>query len=817
MPIIRKPTESFRIIAVRVLPDCDHTMMRALYPNTTYFLYNDYEDIYGEDNQWVGIQKKCDAKASPKRFFVIPETDYSITRTYSSPMVSLSALVGKNGSGKSSLVELILRIVNNFGIACGFTTDQESLTFVNGVEAQLFYELDEMLYWIVCSHNEVKVSFMDSNLDKSVIKRHQELLFYTVVANYSIYAYNSKHLQREVNEGQDCWINGVFHKNDSYQTPLVLNPMRTEGDFSVNKEESLCRQRLMSIYADLGDDENARVINENKIASGFAFNLEQQSKLETVTLKHFFQYTWKATGLRNAAINLEESFRVLKSGPYPRSRESARHDYDWQIRFWLKYEGIWNKYGSLFKLAERVVRGVYEENGSIYEGAEETDLQRYLKAAKNCFPLFTVGKEKNIVQRSLGKVEKLCGNLTAMQFQRVVLIIDVCELWANHRWFKSNDFAGAIKQYTEESKAPGRARRHALLYVIYKTINIFSRYKRFENLLDLNIRYFYLFDWRYEDGSEYFTRLPQLFGLLFSDKEEEHIEKKYDTLKLRQTINFLVNHSFDLSRTEDWRTKNEFGYSHYVSFNRLNNFISSAKECCNEETIALLPPPIFDGDILVREGIDKAGFPRYRMSNLSSGELQMLYSISTYIYHLRNLNYHTIDNTSIEYSNVNLILEEVELYFHPEYQRVYIYRMLKQIEQAHLENLKAINIILVTHSPFVLSDIPKNNVLFLNEGKPMRVMQENTFGANIHSLLQNGFFLEGAPMGEFAKVKINRMFERLHQGDCGEDLFEEIKLVSEPLLKTQLYQLYSLNKLPFQTGYEELKARIEMLENRWND
>ena len=135
-----------------------------------------------------------------------------------------------------------------------------------------------------------------------------------------------------------------------------------------------------------------------------------------------------------------------------------------------------------------------------------------------------------------------------------------------------------------------------------------------------------------------------------------------------------------------------------------------------------------------------------------------------------------------------------------------------------LDNIKAVNIILVTHSPFVLSDIPKNNVLFLQEGVPVRVMQENTFGANIHSLLQNGFFLEGAPMGEFAKEKINKMFERLHKGEYGEGLFEEIKLVSEPLLKTQLYQLYSLNKLPYQNPrYDDLEARIRELEKKLYD
>ena len=167
---------------------------------------------------------------------------------------------------------------------------------------------------------------------------------------------------------------------------------------------------------------------------------------------------------------------------------------------------------------------------------------------------------------------------------------------------------------------------------------------------------------------------------------------------------------------------------------------------------------------------------------------------------------------------MSLRLEGVELYFHPEFQRQYIYYLLKQISQVELENIKGINILLVTHSPFVLTDIPKSNVMFLRGGKPVYEMQEDTFGANIHSLLQNGFFLEGSPMGEFAKVKINKLFERLHKGEYGEELFEEIKLVSEPLLKTQLYQLYSLNKLPSQIPqYKELVERIKKLEDRLND
>lgn len=807
----------FRIIAVRVFPKCEKWIMRALWADVTYFFYNDYDNDYDEKGEWTGVKKCNDSNTVlPSDFFSISKLKKNTQYLKKSPSVSVSAIVGKNGDGKSSLVELMLRIINNFSVEYGFKEDQGSLVHVNGVEAILYYELDGKLYYIKCSDEVVEASFSKTG-GKEVLKKHQESLFYTIVANYSIYAYNSKNFEREVDEGENCWINGVFHKNDSYQTPIVLNPMRTEGNFDVNREENLCRQRLMALYTELGDDEAARVINDNKIASGFAFNLENVSKLETVTLKSYFQTTWKSTELYKAANNLENHIKsVIESDNQTDKKYSAY--FDGEINFWLQYVDVWYKYQSLFKLATKVEKQIYHDNSTDY-GDEETDLKRYINAAILVFDhCIENDDEKRKVISSLASVSAMCGNLTGLQLQRLVLIIDICELWEKHPWFKKNVFTKAIMQYVENNNKRGIERCHALLYVVYKTISIFSQYSSFVNLFDVNLRYFNLFDRKFEDGSEYYNRLPQCFNQLFTDKAQQHIVKKYDTLKLRQTINYLVYHSFQLKRTQDRYTHNDFGYKNYVTFDRLHGFIKSAKKQYDEETIALLPPPIFVGDILVREGADMSGFPRFKMSDLSSGELQMLNSISTYLYHLRNLNYHVGRKDLIEYSYVNLILEEVELYFHPEYQREYIFRMLRQIEQIHLDNIKAINIILVTHSPFVLTDIPKNNVLFLKEGRPVRVMQEDTFGANIHSLLQNGFFLEGAPMGEFAKEKINMMFERLHRGEYGEDLFDEIKLVSEPLLKTQLYQLYSLNKLPYHTPqYEELLDRIKTLEEKVND
>lgn len=173
---------------------------------------------------------------------------------------------------------------------------------------------------------------------------------------------------------------------------------------------------------------------------------------------------------------------------------------------------------------------------------------------------------------------------------------------------------------------------------------------------------------------------------------------------------------------------------------------------------------------------------------LSSGEKQLLNNIGAIIYHLQN-----IDSSDSKYESINLLLEEIELYFHPEFQRLLVNRIIEQIYGIRWKHIKNINITFVTHSPFVLSDIPKSNVLFIKDGKPDYDMQENTFGANIHGLLKNGFFLPNLPMGEFAHQKINELFRKLNDHQYNEEdiaqIKQEISVIGEPYLREQLYRL----------------------------
>jgi len=149
-----------------------------------------------------------------------------------------------------------------------------------------------------------------------------------------------------------------------------------------------------------------------------------------------------------------------------------------------------------------------------------------------------------------------------------------------------------------------------------------------------------------------------------------------------------------------------------------------------------------------------------RFSQLSSGEKQKIYSINSIIYHIQEI------DRKKKYKHINLILDEIELYFHPELQRTYIHDIIKAINKVGTENILGINITFITHSPFILSDIPESKILFLdkesNDIDAKTVPQKKnvkTFGANIHSLLSDSFFMDGGLMGEFAKGKINEIKE----------------------------------------------------------
>jgi len=171
---------------------------------------------------------------------------------------------------------------------------------VRSVDLEIYYELDGNCYVMFLDDQigrEVRFEIITSNIPKteSTLANLRDLstdnlfdsltelsrhFFYTIAISYSHYGLN-------VNDEGD-WLNDLFHKNDSYQTPLVINPMRTEGNIDINKENNLAHQRLLSNLlepVDPSDKSNLRYLALGKKATRLILRFNEQ-KFERYRERH---------------------------------------------------------------------------------------------------------------------------------------------------------------------------------------------------------------------------------------------------------------------------------------------------------------------------------------------------------------------------------------------------------------------------------------------------------------------------------------------------------------------------------------------------
>jgi hypothetical protein len=156
------------------------------------------------------------------------------------------------------------------------------------------------------------------------------------------------------------------------------------------------------------------------------------------------------------------------------------------------------------------------------------------------------------------------------------------------------------------------------------------------------------------------------------------------------------------------------------------------------------------------------GFLRFSFSPyLSSGHWRLL-EVFSYIDSIMNPLY---DNHKLKPPrHVLLLLDEPDVYLHPEWQRKFIWLLLKFLQERYGER-HYFHVIVTTHSPFLLSDIPTENCVFLTleNGKTKVVEPEDrTLASNIYTLLSQGFFLE-VGIGEYIRQKLKEVLKEVKQ------------------------------------------------------
>ncbi|MDN5061797.1 hypothetical protein O8C86_08135 [Aliarcobacter butzleri] len=227
---------------------------------------------------------------------------------------------------------------------------------------------------------------------------------------------------------------------------------------------------------------------------------------------------------------------------------------------------------------------------------------------------------------------------------------------------------------------------------------------------------------------------------------------------------------------------------------------------------------------------------------LSSGEEAFLYQFSKFYFLKGNYKDNPSMNLKVdnrEAKNLIWLIDEGELTLHPQWQKQYINYLIQFFSKNFTQN---VHIILTSHSPFILSDLPKDNVIFLEKYKKDEdINQEEgncknntknigieTFGANIHTLLSHGFFMDGGLMGEFAKNKINEIIEILKKEELTEKEIkicqDIISIIGEPVLQNTLKQQLNQKIYLKETELErlereqkEIQEKIDKLKGNLNE
>lgn len=761
----------FKLIAIRILEGCKPHIKKCLKENVTYYLSNEY---------LISDYDKSIKKRS-KYIETLPTKFFSLYNNNSELNINISAIVGMNGDGKSSLIEIILRLLNNSAIHYEMNPNQK-LIEVSGVIAELFYLYNGEYYVLSQTKNEITLCKYTSN--SIVPLEHDEarkVFPYTMISNYSHYAYNINEMDKEYDKNQHkCWIEEVFHKNDGYQSPISIHPYRNKGNIDINNEKYLSNQRLLSLFLNSDNPQknttSFRNIN-NKQATHLKITDIGYSKLLKKTIEEYF-HLHKETRLLSDLIDKIEKLETVT--------DSEKEGTINEVTFFL------------YNLYHRI----YNPNHKLFDEINSWCKDKKIFSTKSDLAnLLDLVKSKNLPDfiKNTNNINNIINSLSALkefnlcQIQRIELIDRIYDIWKKNNykiWGHKLNECPNLEDTIQKDYNNYTTKEKCLHYIIYKTISIFETYPHygmpclpFESSI---------FVFQNETGSKLNYAMETL--------EKEWIDKTHITLKLRQVYKYYhSNHIFDLKdnsnntfiRIDDLKTKG-------IDFNDLEN----------------LPPRIFNSEIYFTNS-------EFTTSNnkelipfdcFSSGEKQKLNSLGAILYHVRNLDsISESQNNLIKYRSVNIILEEIELYFHPEWQRTYIYELLTSLYNTDLKIIRNINLIFVTHSPFILSDIPKCNVLFLQGGMPNEEMQENTFGANINSILKNGFFLPSLPMGEFAYKKINSLFSRLNSHEFNRDdlenMYQEIIRVGEPYLRNQLLNLIEIYR--FFASDNKLKEIVE--------
>ena len=193
---------------------------------------------------------------------------------------------------------------------------------------------------------------------------------------------------------------------------------------------------------------------------------------------------------------------------------------------------------------------------------------------------------------------------------------------------------------------------------------------------------------------------------------------------------------------------------------------------------------------------------------LSSGEQNLLDIFSRL--------YDALVTSPGKFANINskrlILLDEAEIGFHPDWQRRYINLVLD-----FLQTMIAVKpgvdfqVLISTHSPVLLSDIPSDcvNYLELDESGVTHNVSEKieTFAANVFEQYRDSFFMKDGLIGEFARRKLSEVQKDIEDGKVTDETRKIVGMVGDVRIKDYLLRKMARQDIDAQIAYHEEKAK----------
>ena len=256
---------SFKLLAIRPLEGCDPEILKGLKPNCIYRFHNEYE-YFNKQGEEIEIINKGEEIHAIKYTESVPNDLYGKN-------INISAIVGQNGSGKSTLLEIFYYFLFSYSRSINLLESTDSKNF----HFEFYYLLNNEIHCIEWDNIKYHKKIIYSVDDDKVYKRCSEnkvesfekgnvytIPIYNIITNYSIYGLNS-------NSEKDKWLDSLFIKNDGYQTPIVLNPYREDGNIDMNREFELANARLLKVFLSTSPDETEN-FNMTYLIKGVSVN-----------------------------------------------------------------------------------------------------------------------------------------------------------------------------------------------------------------------------------------------------------------------------------------------------------------------------------------------------------------------------------------------------------------------------------------------------------------------------------------------------------------------------------------------------------------